>query len=67
MIYVLAFCRRFHFKKLLPEDWQQVVQTPMFYFYSFLRSGILAQVTFCDGFDHEDARQRGEAALWENI
>lgn len=37
-------------------------QTPMFYFYSFLRSGIWTQVTFRGGFDHEDASQRIEVA-----
>lgn len=39
--------------------------TPMFYFNSFLKSAVRAQVTFCVGFHHQDAHQSGEAALWK--
>lgn len=61
MIYVLAFCqcwaRDFTSKSSYLKTDTAFARTHMFYFYSFLRSGIQAQVTFRDGFDHEDASQ----------
>lgn len=64
VIYVLVFVsigREIPLQNHLPD--KGFARTPMFYFYSFLRSGIWAQVTFCDGFDHEDTSQGGQAAL----
>lgn len=42
------------------------LQTPVLYFYSSWRIGILAQVTFCGRFDHENAHH-GEAARWKPL
>lgn len=67
MIYVLGFCQRrakdSTSKSSYLETDSVFTQTPMFYFYSFLRSGIWAQVTFRDGFDHEDASQRSSSTV----